>query len=154
MYIFHVTTVQYSIDNTKESFEYDLNHFRELYTVWFVLYEALWNGPNHTVWIILFDSNETRTILFVLLIQCDFWTLIIALLQPNPNLRYEKMLLSKIDSTNTLGRPTDESQYQGLGRTLEATSTSQKPHNEKVISRLFSKRRHTWLVEGFTWPKI
>lgn len=73
---------------------------------------------------------------------CDFWTLIIALLQPNPNLRYEKMLLSKIDSTNTLGRPTDESQYQGLGRTLEATSTSQKPHNEKVISRLFSKRRH------------
>ena len=81
-----------------------------------------------------------------------FWTLIIALLQPNPNLRYEKMLLSKIDSTNTLGRPTDESQYQGLGRTLEATSTSQKPHNEKVISRLFSKRRH--LPRGTMWPKI
>jgi len=59
-----------------------------------------------------------------------------ALLQPNPNLRYEKMLLSKIDSTNTLGRPTDESQYQGLGRTLEATSTSQKPHNEKFAEVL------------------
>ena len=154
MYIFHVTTVQYSIVNTEESFEYDLNHFREFHTIWFVLYESLWNDSNHTVWIILYLIQMIHASFFFSIDTCSFWTLIIALLQPNPNLRYEKMLLSKIDSTNTLGRPTDESQYQGLGRTLEATSTSQKPHNEKVISRLFSKRRHTWLVEGFTWPKI
>lgn len=58
------------------------------------------------------------------------------LLQPNPNLRYEKMLLSKIDSGNTLGRPQEESQFQQLSKSMELCSNSQRPHHEKFASVL------------------
>lgn len=44
------------------------------------------------------------------------------LLQPNPNLRMEKFVLSKIDTGNQLGRPQDQSPYENLGKTLSAAS--------------------------------
>ena len=44
----------------------------------------------------------------------------------------EKMLLSKFDTGNTLGRPQEESQFQQLSKTLEMCSVTQKTYNEKV----------------------
>lgn len=58
------------------------------------------------------------------------------LLQPNPNLRMEKMLLSKFDTGNTLGRPQEESQYQQLSKSMEMCSVTQKAYNEKYSSVL------------------
>jgi len=55
-----------------------------------------------------------------------------ALLQPNPNLRMEKFVLSKIDSTNQLGRPDDSSAHENLGRTLTGASQSLATTNSKV----------------------
>lgn len=59
-----------------------------------------------------------------------------ALLQPNPNLRYEKKILSKIDSGNQLGRPAEESQLQALGKVLEVSAVQMKPHNLKFSTVL------------------
>jgi len=58
------------------------------------------------------------------------------LLQPNPNMRMEKMLLSKFDTGNTLGRPQEESQFQQLSKTMEMCSVTQKTYNEKYSSVL------------------
>lgn len=55
-----------------------------------------------------------------------------ALLQPNPNLRMEKFVLSKIDSTNTLGRPEDVSNHEQLGRTLTAAAKPVANTNPKL----------------------
>lgn len=55
-----------------------------------------------------------------------------ALLQPNPNLRMEKFVLSKIDSTNQLGRPEDSSAHENLGRTLTGASKSLATTNPKL----------------------
>ena len=57
----------------------------------------------------------------------------LGLLQPNPNLRMEKMLLSKFDTGNTLGRPQEESQFQQLSKSMEMCSVTQKTYNEKVL---------------------
>jgi len=58
------------------------------------------------------------------------------LLQPNPNLRMEKMLLSKFDTGNTLGRPQEESQFQQLSKSMEMCSVTQKTYNEKYSNVL------------------
>ena len=63
---------------------------------------------------------------------CIILNIVKALLQPNPNLRYEKKILSKIDSGNQLGRPAEESQLQALGKVLEVSAVQMKPHNDKV----------------------
>lgn len=56
-----------------------------------------------------------------------------ALLQPNPNLRIEKFVLSKIDTTNTLGRPQDKSNHEQLGLTLTSAAKPLTTSNPKVI---------------------
>jgi len=58
------------------------------------------------------------------------------LLQPNPNMRMEKMLLSKFDTGNTLGRPQEESQFQQLSKSMEMCSVTQKTYNEKYSNVL------------------
>ena len=55
------------------------------------------------------------------------------LLQPNPNLRMEKFVLSKIDTGNQLGRPQDQSPYENLGKTLSAASKPIASSNPMVI---------------------
>ena len=58
------------------------------------------------------------------------------LLQPNPNLRMEKFVLSKIDTGNQLGRPQDQSPYENLGKTLSAASKPIASSNPMVILKI------------------
>lgn len=58
------------------------------------------------------------------------------LLQPNPNLRMEKFVLSKIDTGNQLGRPQDQSPYENLGKTLSAASKPIASSNPMVIIKI------------------
>jgi len=55
-----------------------------------------------------------------------------SLVQPNPNLRMEKLVLSKIDSSNSLGRPQDLSGLESLGSSLLCSSAGAKETNEQL----------------------
>lgn len=59
-----------------------------------------------------------------------------ALLQPNPNLRMEKFVLSKIDSGNQLGRPEDRSNFEQLGYTLSAAAKPVENTNKSLFQVL------------------